>query len=202
MKLELAYRCFCPGNQSPIPRAPRLHRCVCASLPEEKSYRLSQEGKPYAIRFRTSNEFSRFKDLIYGTLDPQAAHEDLVLLKSDGLPTYHLANVIDDHYMKISHVIRGTEWLPTTAQHVALYAAFGWTPPQFAHVSLLLNERGQKLSKRDCGTSLATIKDEGKIYPEALLNYVALLGWSCQRKNEVMSKDELVENVCTQENCL
>ena len=171
----------------------------------EQSRKWILEGKSYAIRFKSPEFPPQFDDIVYGTLKQTSRarkglaalnkQENLVLLKSDGLPTYHLANVVDDHHMKISHVIRGTEWIPSTSQHVALYSAFGWKPPQFGHVSLLLNEASQKLSKRDGDISVDTIRKNNDLYPEALINFVTLLGWSCPRKNEVMSKEELIENV-------
>ena len=183
----------------------RLNQCPCAGLSEEESQRLSSRGKSFAIRLRNSERDPEFHDVVYGKLNVGSkrfergqvgsSQNDLVLLKSDGLPTYHLANVVDDHRMKITHVIRGTEWIKSTPKHVALYKAFGWEPPRFAHVSLLLNESGQKFSKRDGNTSIENIRHQNVISPAALVNYVALLGWSCQRKNEVMSLTELAENV-------
>lgn len=174
-------------------------------ISEKESDKLSSKGKSYAVRLRSSGRDPQFSDIVYGNLNissirGQGANQrnppnDLVLLKSDGLPTYHLANVVDDHHMKISHVIRGTEWITSTPKHIALYQAFKWKPPRFAHVSLLLNESGQKLSKRDGNTSIGNIRKNGDIYPAALVNYIALLGWSCQRKNQVMSNAELIENV-------
>ena len=170
-----------------------------------ESNRLSSKGRSHAIRLRSSERDLQFSDIVYGNLKISSIRghganlgnlpNDLVLLKSDGLPTYHLANVVDDHHMKISHVIRGTEWITSTPKHIALYKAFGWEPPRFAHVSLLLNESGQKFSKRDGNTSIGGIRQKGEIYSAALVNYVALLGWSCQRRNQVMSMAELSENV-------
>jgi len=121
------------------------------------------------------------------------AFDDPILLKSDGTPTYHLANVVDDHSMRITHVVRGTEWLSATPKHLALYNAFGWCPPQFAHVGLLVNEQGQKLSKRDLATDIASWKDRG-VLPEVLVNFVALLGWSHNVGSDLMSLSQLVEN--------
>ena len=174
-------------------------------ISDSESDKLSSKGRPYAIRLRSSERDPQFNDIVYGNLTISSirsqganlsnAPNDLVLLKSDGLPTYHLANVVDDHHMKVSHVIRGTEWITSTPKHIALYQAFKWKPPRFAHVSLLLNESGQKFSKRDGNTSIGSIRRNGEIHPTALVNYVALLGWSCQRKNQVMSMEELINNV-------
>lgn len=123
-----------------------------------------------------------------GTLEP-----DVVLMKSDGTPTYHMANVVDDHDMNITHVIRGTEWMPSTPIHIDLYNAFGWTPPHFGHVGLLTNEDGSKLSKRRSDTDIATLRDQEAVLPETLVNFLALLGWSHQEKSDVMSLPELTE---------
>jgi glutamyl-tRNA synthetase len=108
---------------------------------------------------------------------PEITYRDPILLKSNGLPTYHLASVVDDHHMRITHVIRGVEWLISTQTHLALYAAFGWNPPTFAHVGLLLDEQGNKLSKRERRFDLRSMRNEG-VLPEALCNYLALMGWN------------------------
>ena len=122
----------------------------------------------------------------------EVAYEDPVLLKSDGRPTYHLANVVDDHLMKITHVVRATEWLSSTSKHLAIYRALGWEPPVFAHVGLLVGEEGRKLSKRDLATEVAKFREEGWL-PEALVNFVGLLGWSHGRKRDEMNLQEMVE---------
>jgi glutamyl-tRNA synthetase len=111
-------------------------------------------------------------------------------MKSDGYPTYHFANVVDDHHMKVTHVVRGSEWMSSTPLHVALHAAFGWSAPSFGHVPLLVNSEGQKLSKRHLDLDLSSFRDQG-IYPDALVNFAALLGWSHQRKSDLMTLREL-----------
>jgi glutamyl-tRNA synthetase len=120
----------------------------------------------------------------------QPVYDDPVLMKSDGYPTYHFANVVDDHLMKITHVIRGSEWMSSTPLHVALYSAFEWNPPSFGHVPLLVNADGQKLSKRHFDLDVSSFRNRG-IYPEALVNFAALLGWSHRRKSDVMTMQEL-----------
>ena len=118
---------------------------------------------------------------------------DQILIKSDGYPSYHLANIIDDHYMGITHVLRGEEWLSSTPKHVILYRSFGWTMPVWCHLPLLMNSDGTKLSKRDGHTSVRQYRDMG-ILPEALVNFVALLGWSPDDHTlRHMSLDELVD---------
>jgi glutamyl-tRNA synthetase len=118
--------------------------------------------------------------------------EDLVLLKSDGYPTYHLANVVDDHLMEISHILRGEEWIPTAPIHLRLYDAFGWDAPQFAHMPLILAPGGGKLSKRHGSTAMEEFRAQGYL-PEALMNYLVLLGWSLDGTTEMFSRDDLLE---------
>jgi len=108
------------------------------------------------------------------------------MIKSDGHPTYHLANVVDDHLMKITHVIRGSEWTASTPIHIALYEAFGWDPPIFGHVPLLVDENHQKLSKRNLDTDIATFREKQEIFPDALVNFAVLLGWSHKQKSDVL----------------
>ena len=117
--------------------------------------------------------------------------EDFVILKSDGFPTYHLANVVDDHLMKITHVIRGEEWISSTPKHIHLYQSFGWEMPQFAHLSVILGPDKAKLSKRHGAKSVLDYRDEGYV-KEALLNYMALLGWNPGSDKEVMSLEEMI----------
>lgn len=156
------------------------------------------------MRLLVPDQYPPFFDLVYGkvgkgtkpaTKKVDYAYDDPILLKSDGLPTYHLANVVDDHHMKITHVIRGTEWLPSTPRHMAMYQAFGWEPPAFAHVGLLVDEEGNKLSKRNMDIDVASYRKNGFL-PEAVDNFVALLGWSHRNRSDVMSLQELSDRVC------
>ncbi|KAI9820982.1 MAG: Glutamate--tRNA ligase mitochondrial [Thelocarpon impressellum] len=150
-------------------------------------------------------EYPDFADLVYGRVGKnrhggimfkhgEAAYEDPVLLKSDGLPTYHLANVVDDHLMRITHVIRAAEWISSTPKHLALYGAFGWEPPKFAHVGLLQDSSGHKLSKRSFDLDISSFRNGLAVFPEALVNYVALLGWSHQQGRDVMTMKQLIDN--------
>lgn len=147
--------------------------------------------------------YPEFKDIIYGAVGREKkrvphrledAWEDPVLLKGDGLPTYNLANVVDDHHMHITHVIRGTEWMAMTPKHLTMYEAFGWKAPQYAHVPLLTDQGGAKLSKRTGSIDVRSYRRDG-IIPEALLNFVALLGWSHSAENDLMNLEELMGNV-------
>lgn len=148
------------------------------------------------IRFKSPSVYEPFDDLLHGHLNLQQQYnsddrryDDFVILKSDGLPTYHFANVVDDHLMRITHVIRGEEWLPSTPKHIALYRAFGWEPPQFTHIPLLTSMADKKLSKRSGDIGIFSYKERG-ILPEALINFVALLGWSPPRDTPGVSVDE------------
>ncbi len=150
-------------------------------------------GVAAVLRHGMPEGVSRWDDLIRGEVSfDNADVDDSVLLKSDGFPTYHLANVVDDHLMEITHVIRAEEWLPSTPKHLALYAAFGWQPPRFAHVPLVLGEDRNKLSKRRGARDVLEYRDLGYL-PAALTNAMALLGWSSGTEEEVFTLPELAE---------
>lgn len=155
------------------------------------------------IRFKSPDVYDDFTDLVHGKLNFQPQYnnvdrryDDIVIMKSDGLPTYHFANVVDDHLMKITHVIRGEEWLPSTPKHIALYKAFGWEPPAFVHIPLLTSLEDKKLSKRSGDIGVLSLKTKG-ILPESLINFVALFGWSPPRNipgvtvGETMTLDQI-----------
>ncbi len=155
------------------------------------------QGTPYTVRLKVpTTGTTSFHDLIRGgdeiTIDNETLY-DIVLLKSSGMPVYHLAHLVDDHLMEITHVIRGEEWVPSTPYHVILYRAFGWQPPIFAHVPNILRQDGRgKLSKRKDDVSTNRFWESGYL-PEAMFNYLALQGWSYDDHTEVMTGDELVE---------
>ena len=179
------------------------------SLSKEETEDLMRNGAPHVIRFKTFSENENnnltLHDEVRGKLDIDISLlDDKILVKQDGMPTYHLANVVDDHLMQISHVIRGEEWLPSMALHVLLYNAFKWTPPVFAHVPLILKPTGKgKLSKRDgdkfgfpvfplnWDNTTPGFKEEGYL-PEGLINYLALLGWNPGGEKELFAMDELI----------
>lgn len=181
------------------------------SLPEEETQKRIKSGEAYVIRFKMpENETVIFNDIIRENVEVNTSTlDDKVLFKSDGLPTYHLANIVDDHLMEISHVIRGEEWLPSTPLHVLLYKAFGWERPEFAHMPLTLKPSGKgKLSKRDgdkLGFPVFPIewKDpktnevssgyrESGYFPEAVINILAFLGWNPGTDKEIFSMEELI----------
>ena len=152
-----------------------------------------QGQKPHVIRLLIPDGQIKFNDVIRGeiTIDTKNL-DDQILLKSDGFPTYHLGVVVDDYLMKITHIIRGEEWLPSTPKHIILYQAFGWELPVFAHISLLRNPDKSKLSKRKNPVWTSYYLDQG-IFPEALLNYLALMGWSHPKGKEIFSLEEYIQ---------
>jgi glutamyl-tRNA synthetase len=167
----------------------------CRNLSQEECAQLEAQGIVPVVRFKTPlGGQIRFQDLIRGeVVFENGTLDDFVLLKSDGYPTYHLANVIDDHLMQISHVLRADEWLASTPRHVLLYQALGWEPPQFAHLPMILGSDRSKLSKRHGATSLLEYRDQGYL-PEAMVNFLALLGWSLDDRTELFSREELVKH--------
>lgn len=177
---------------------PRYDRSIMKNqytLGEEETQRLLAEGTPHVLRLKVPLTGDiRFHDIVRGEIVVQAREvDDQVLMKSDGFPTYHLANVVDDRLMQITHVIRGEEWLPSTPKHVLLYNAFGWEAPQFAHLPLLLNLDRSKLSKRQGDVAVEDYRAKGYM-PEALVNFVALLGWNPTSDREIFSMQELIDS--------
>lgn len=194
-----AYRCFCSAErldevrkQQMLNKQPPRYDRKCRNLSKEESEKLSKE-LPFTIRMVVPEQKIMFNDIIRGeVVFDGSLIDDQVLLKSDGFPTYHLANVVDDHLMKITHVIRGEEWLSSTPKHILLYKYFGWESPIFAHLPLLLNPDRSKLSKRSGDVAVEDYRRDGYL-PEALLNYVALLGWSTEDSQQFFTKEELIE---------
>ncbi|MEC7837632.1 MAG: glutamate--tRNA ligase [Chloroflexota bacterium] len=158
-----------------------------------EEYKKNKDLKPIVVRFKVPDGgIKPFKDEIRGNVEFNLKEiDDFVILKSDGMPTYHLAHVVDDHEMKISHVIRGEEWISSTPRHVLIHDALGWNYPKYVHVSLILGKDKAKLSKRHGAESALDYKDQGYL-PEALLNFLALLGWSPGDNSEIMSVDEII----------
>jgi len=198
-----AYCCFCTPERLAEVRLERekakmatgYDRC-CRNLSKEAEQDLLSRNVPYVVRFKIPDTRKVvFNDVIRGEIEYSSdILDDLVLLKSDGFPTYHLANVVDDHCMEISHVLRGDEWIASTPRHILIYEAFGWQPPLFAHMPVILAPGGGKLSKRKGAASVMDYK-RGGILPEALFNFLALLGWAPGGgdEREKMTVKELVE---------
>jgi glutamyl-tRNA synthetase len=196
-----AYRCYCTpaelaqmrAEQEARGEATRYDRRCRWLTPAQRAAR-EAEGRSYVIRLAVPLEGSTtLHDFIHDDITIQnESVDDQVLMKSDGFPTYHMAVVVDDHLMHITHVMRADEWIPSFPKHILLYQAFAWEPPQFGHVPIVLGPDKRKLSKRHGATSVDQLKNEGYL-PEALLNFMALLGWSLDDKSELFSRQQLIE---------
>lgn len=196
-----AYRCFCTSERLEASRRARMaegkppgYDRLCRYLSEEEIAQRLSAGEKYVIRLAMPLEGkTRFFDGLRGEIEIEnATIDDQVLLKSDGFPTYHLANVVDDHLMKVSHVIRAEEWIISTPKHIALYLAFGWEPPAFLHMPLLRNPDRSKISKRKNPVSLDYYRDAG-FFPEALLNFLSLMGFAFGGDREKFTLAEMIE---------
>ena len=196
-----AYRCFCtPARLEELrafqkaARRPTGYDGTCRALAAAESDARAAAGESHVVRLKVPRPGqTRFTDLLRGeiVIDNENV-DDQVLLKSDGLPTYHMANVVDDHLMGVTIIMRAEEWIPSVPKHVLLYRAFGWEAPVMAHVPLLRNADKTKISKRKNPTSLLWYRGQGFL-PEALLNFLGLQGWSPQQQNEEFTLDEFVE---------
>lgn len=197
-----AYYCFCTEEELAHQRSVAEQKHVaflydgrCSRLTEEEIKEKKELGIPYVIRQKMPKEgVTEVNDIIHGTIKiDNSVLEDQILLKSDGYPTYNFANVIDDHLMGITHVVRGHEYLDQTAKYNLLYDAYGWERPIYIHVAMVLGEDGNKLSKRNGDASFMDLYEEGYL-PEAIVNYLCLLGWSPSTNQEIFTMDELIEN--------
>ena len=196
-----AYRCFCTRERLQARRAERQGEASgydrhCRSVDQEESARRAADGEAHVIRMKVPLDGDCImQDLLRGEVRKDwASVDDQILLKSDGFPTYHLANVVDDHLMEVSHVIRGEEWLSSLPKHVKLYEQLGWEPPVFCHLPLLRNPDRSKLSKRKNPTSINYYR-RGGILPEALLNFLGMMGWSMPGGEEKFTVAEMSENL-------
>jgi glutamyl-tRNA synthetase len=203
IKDDKAYYCFCTSERLEEVKKAKMsakeapmYDGHCLNLSEDEIKSNLDSGKPYVVRLKVEkNKEVEFEDAVRGNVKFSTdTIDDQVLLKSDGFPTYHLASVVDDFEMKITDVIRGEEWLPSTPKHILLYEAFGWTAPKFAHLPLLLNPDHSKLSKRQGDVSVEDFLAKGYL-KEALINFIALLGWNPGKGStqEIFSLSELVE---------
>ena len=194
-----AYYCFCqkeaePQENAEDPKQIKKHVCACRDMTPQAVQEKLAAGAPYVIRQRIPHEgTTTFHDASFGDITVENKElEDQVLLKSDGLPTYNFANVVDDHLMNITHVVRGNEYLSSSPKYNRLYDAFGWEVPTYIHCPLITNEDHQKLSKRSGHSSFEDLLEQGFL-TEAIINFVALLGWSPEDNREIFSLQELVE---------
>ena len=197
-----AYYCFCTEeeleemrNKANMRKRPFLYDGRCSKLSKEKIQENLDKGIPYVIRQKMPKTgVTIVEDEIYGKIKiDNSILDDQILLKSDGYPTYNFANVIDDHLMAITHVIRGKEYLDQTAKYNLLYDAFAWEKPKYIHVAMVLGEDGTKLSKRNGDASFMDLYDAGYL-PEAIVNYLVLLGWSPEVNQEIFTMPELIAN--------
>lgn len=199
---DRAYYCFCSKERLDKIREEQKEKKLtpkydghCRMLSKEDIKEKLDAKIPYVIRLKLpENQLVTFDDIVRGKIQMNTQDiDDQVLMKSDGYPTYHFAVVIDDHYMKITHIIRGEEWLASTPKHVLLYQAFGWEEPKYVHLPNILNEDKKKLSKRQGDVAVEDFLSKGYL-PEALINFVSLLGWSPDSSEELFSMEELINN--------
>ena len=197
---DYAYYCFCSQErlqqvreERQAQKMPPMYDGHCRHLSKEEVEAKLKAGEPYVIRMRIPQAgFTEFDDLVYGYIKiKNELIDDQVLVKSDGFPTYHLAHVVDDHLMRTSHVIRGEEWLPSAPKHILLFQYFGWEVPAYAHLPLLLNPDKSKLSKRQGDVATGSYLEKGYL-PEAILNFLLLLGWNPKTEEEIFSLEEMI----------
>lgn len=201
VKMDKAYHCFCSAErldalrkEQQLAKKPTMYDGLCRAIPRPEAEKRVEAGEPYVIRLKLPK---RGKISVWDVIHDEVVFDwefidDQVIIKTDGFPTYHLAATCDDHDMEITHVIRGDEWISSAPKHVFIYDAFGWTPPKFAHLPLLLNPDKSKLSKRQGDVAVEDYLKNGFL-PEALVNFVALLGWNPSGEQEIYSHAELAE---------
>jgi nondiscriminating glutamyl-tRNA synthetase len=196
-----AYRCFCTAEELEVERqvALREHRTQvyagkCRALTPEEAMTRAAAGEPFAVRLAVPDVPLRFHDIVRGDVEfASEAVGDFILVRSSGIPVYNYVVTIDDALMRITHVIRGDDHISNTPRQVAIYQAFGWALPEFAHLSTILGSDRERLSKRHGATSVASFREMG-ILPEALANYLALLGWGAEGgTREIFTREELIK---------
>ncbi len=198
-----AYYCFCDKERleslkttvSEDGKEITVYDKHCLSLTPEEVQANLDAGKPYVIRINMPTEgTTTFHDDLYGEITVENKElDDMILIKSDGYPTYNFANVVDDHLQEITHVVRGNEYISSSPKYQRLYEAFGWDVPKYVHLPLITDEEHKKLSKRSGHSSYEELVEQGFL-PEAIVNYIALLGWSPEDNREIFTLDELIEN--------
>jgi len=196
-----AYRCFCTTEELEAERReaaaahrPQVYSGRCRNIPTADADARAARGEPFAVRLRIPDHPLRFHDIVRGSVEfPNETVSDPILVRSTGMPVYNYVVTLDDALMEITHVIRGDDHISNTPKQVAIYEAFGWKPPEFAHLSMILGSDRERLSKRHGATSVASFREMG-ILPEALVNYLALLGWGAEGgTREIFSLEELVQ---------
>ncbi|EJT81053.1 glutamyl-tRNA synthetase [Gaeumannomyces tritici R3-111a-1] len=197
---DRAYRCFCTKEELEASQLDSQAESghtgrypgTCLAVTADESEERAARGEPHVIRFKSSKKPVLVQDVVYRRFKKRGAEDDFIIMKSDGFPTYHFANVVDDYLMEVTHVVRGAEWLVSTPMHCDLYAALGWKEPVFAHVGLLVNAERQKLSKRNSDIQISSYQEK-HILPEALLNFLVTLGWRAPSRKGIMTLQQLVE---------
>lgn len=201
MDKGMAYRCFCDRERLSALRKQQQEQKIdikydrtCLNLSAKEIQSKLDEGTSNVIRYKIPSDTKIIlQDIIRDRVEWDTnLLDDFVLIKSDGFPTYHLANVVDDHGMRISHVLRAEEWLPSTPRHLLLYQSLGYPPPEFGHLPMILGPDRSKLSKRHGATSILEYRDLGYL-PEAVINFMVLLGWSVDDHTEIISRSEMVK---------
>jgi len=196
-----AYYCFCSKERLDEVRAKNKEKGIisgydghCRDLPLDEAKKRVEAGESYVVRMKMPEDRELiFNDLVRGEVKMNTADsDDQVILKADGFPTYHMAVVVDDHLMGITHMVRGEEWLPSTPKQIILYEALGWEMPRIAHLSNILNTEKKKLSKRHDSVAVEDFKQKGYL-PEALINFLALVGWSPEGEEEIMTLEEMTK---------
>ncbi|MDR7857797.1 glutamate--tRNA ligase [Tissierella sp.] len=196
-----AYYCFCSKERlEAVREEQKVNGLVpkydgfCRNIPLEEARGRIAKGEEYVVRLKLPKNYDvKFHDLVRGDIVINTDDiDDQVLLKSDGYPTYHMAVVVDDYLMEITHIVRGEEWLPSTPKHIYLYEVFGWEKPVYVHLPTVLNKDRKKLSKRQGDVSVEDFRDKGYL-AEGLINYLALVGWSPDDNQEILSMDELID---------
>ena len=192
-----AYYCFCQKDDKDTESSVEGYDRHCRNLSKEEVQAALDAGKPYVIRQRIPLDgTTSWNDMVYGEITVEnSTLDDQVLLKSDGMPTYNFANVVDDHLMHITHIIRGSEYLSSNPKYLLLYKAFGWEAPEYIHLPLINGKNPDgtisKLSKRHGAVSFQALLEQGYI-PEGIINYIAMLGWSPKSEQEIFTMDELI----------
>ena len=196
-----AYRCFCTPEEltalrkrQQAERRPTGYEGTCRAIPPREAQSRAEAGEAHVVRFRMPDDgVTTWTDALRGEISVEnRLQQDLVILKSDGFPTYHLAHVVDDHEMEITHVTRGDDWIPSTAAHVRLFDSLGYERPVFVHTPVILGPDGGKLSKRHGAKFMLEYAQEGYL-PQALFNFLATMGWALDDHTEVISRDQMID---------